>query len=80
MQPWPGAWFKFKDKIIKIIEARPLRQPLVNKKIGQPFVSRNRLIIPCKKGGLEILRLQIEGKKPINIKEFLNGYYSWITD
>ena len=41
---------------------------------GQIKVSKNQILIGCKDGWLEILELQLEGKKRMPIHEFLNGF------
>ena len=45
---------------------------------GTIKVSNTQLFITCHPGTLEILELQLEGKKPMLAKEFLNGYKNFV--
>lgn len=75
--PWPGAWteMKLKEKFrIKIHEAEIVSSKdssFDDKKIG--FCSKS-LIIKCKDGLLKIKKLQKQGKKIMNAKDFINGF------
>jgi methionyl-tRNA formyltransferase len=68
-QPWPGIYTKFDKKLLKIVDCKPAQDTTLSP--GQ--VSQN--IIGCgNKSSLEIISLQLEGKQPTQIKNFLNGY------
>ena len=74
--PFPGAWTKIRggDKRIKILKSEVVKKKIVTQKnlvIGG--VSDN-LEVKCGNGSLKILELQLEGKKALKNKEFLNGY------
>lgn len=72
LSPVPGAYFKFKDKIIKVY-----RSSVVDKSEVKPFQiiqSKKELIIGCGNDALKILELQQEGKKRMGIEEFLRGF------
>ena len=43
-------------------------------KVQNPVLKGNHLIVKCGKGRLGIVLLQVEGKLPVNAKEFVNGY------
>ncbi|MBT3865176.1 methionyl-tRNA formyltransferase [Candidatus Peregrinibacteria bacterium] len=79
LNPWPGTYFKLKDKTIKILAAK-ITQPEGPAAPGTPefidkrtfgFHTKTDLIIPTK--------LQIEGKQPCATQEFLNGYKNLLT-
>ena len=71
-QPWPGAYTKFRGKNLQVLSARPATEnvaPAELKVIG------DRLIAGCAQNtSLELLELQLEGKKRTNAKDFLHGY------
>ena len=69
LSPYPGAWFKHKGKRFKIIKAEEFDQ---SGTAGQ--VLDDNLTIGCKYKSIKILSLQKEGKKILNVKEFLAGY------
>ena len=71
-QPWPGAYTKFRSKNLQILRAQPASEqaaPAELKPLG------DRLIVGCAQNtSLELLELQLEGKKRTNAKDFLHGY------
>ncbi|MDA3840331.1 MAG: methionyl-tRNA formyltransferase [Patescibacteria group bacterium] len=73
MSTWPGAWTKIDGKLLKIIEADLLEKDISDKKIGQLFTFEKKLLIKCGQNTLEVLRLQLEGKKPHSATDFING-------
>lgn len=71
--PWPGAYSVWQGKIIKILEASHDVLPINDKKAGQVFLSDDNLAIQCGQDSLLILKLQLEGSRPLDSKAFLNG-------
>ena len=72
-QPWPGAYTKFRGKNLKFAEVRPVAGRTGN--LGELRVQGDQLLVSC--GGdtvLQLLQLQPEGKKPMQAREFINGY------
>jgi methionyl-tRNA formyltransferase len=71
LSPYPGAFFNFKDKLIKVFKAE-----VVNEKLnpGEISESRDHLVIGCGKNSLKILELQQEGRKIMHTEEFLRGF------
>jgi methionyl-tRNA formyltransferase len=71
-QPWPGAYTTFRGKSLQIWKAVPLEKSLPP---GQLYVEGNRLLAGCSHGtSLELLELQLEGKKRMSAADFLRGY------
>lgn len=72
LSPHPAAFFIFNEKVIKIYKTEVVgRTGLKPYQIEQ---SKKELIIGCGKSALQILELQQEGKKRMNIEEFLRGF------
>ncbi|MBU1152120.1 methionyl-tRNA formyltransferase [Patescibacteria group bacterium] len=69
--PWPSVFFRIKGKTIRILEMEESQEKL---KPGEFKTDKARLEVGTKKGSLNLKTLQMEGKKPAEIKEFLNGY------
>lgn len=68
LYPSPGTWFNFKGSRLKIIKAIEVN------KSGKPGeVLDEKFTIACSKNAIQILELQKEGKKKVNINEFLKG-------
>jgi len=69
--PWPGCFFEYKGERIRLLEAEvaPLNEACIQGKVLD-----NHLSICCGKGILKPTTLQRAGKKPLSIKDFLNGF------
>jgi methionyl-tRNA formyltransferase len=71
-QPWPGAYTKFRGKNLQILKAKPTTDPVPPSEIR---VVSERLLLGCAQNtSLELLELQLEGKKRTNAKDFIHGY------
>lgn len=72
VSPDPGAWTIFDGKRLKIL--RCIASEMKNDEAGTFAIVENKFLINCSSGSINIIELQIEGKKVMNIKDFLNGY------
>jgi methionyl-tRNA formyltransferase len=72
LSPYPGAYFYFKDKLIKIYNASVNKEKVL--KPGEILSSKEELIIGCGKYSLNVLELQQEGRKKLSVTEFLRGF------
>ncbi len=79
-QPWPGAFTIFKSKTLQVHRAQPA-QLAVELKPGQITVEGARLFAGCGKDKnektgtiLELIEIQLEGKRRMTAQEFINGY------
>lgn len=77
-QPWPGAWTRLSGRKLLAHRLMPLEPSAL---IGSPHgpgvirVERDRLYIRCSGGTwLELVEVQMEGKKRMPAAEFLRGY------
>jgi methionyl-tRNA formyltransferase len=71
-QPWPGAYTKFRGKNLQILKAQPATDQAPPALIK---VVENHLIAGCGQGtSMEILELQLEGKKRTTAQDFIHGY------
>lgn len=72
LTPWPGTFTKLGDKTLKIYKAN------IHEGRGRPGEiiesGKNSMIVATGDGALEILELQIEGGKRLDIKSFLSGH------
>ena len=72
LTPWPGTFTKLGDKTLKIYKAN------IHEGQGQPGEiiesGKNSIIVSTGDGALEILELQIEGGKRLDVKSFLSGH------
>jgi methionyl-tRNA formyltransferase len=72
LSPFPGAYFRFDNKIIKIFKTKIIQSSKLNP--GEIEQSKGNLMIGCGKNSLEVLELQQEGKKRLKVGEFLRGF------
>ena len=79
-QPWPGAFTTFNGKTLQVHRAQPL-QHAVRVTLGEVAVEGVRLLVGCGKNtdkdtetALELLEIQLEGKRRMSAQEFINGY------
>ena len=71
-QPWPGAYTKFRGKNLQVVKAQPADETAAPSELT---VIGNRLWAGCGSGtSLEILELQLEGKKRSTARDFIHGY------
>ncbi len=71
-QPWPGAYTKFRGKTLQILRARPANESVPTAGLR---VVTNRLWVGCaQNSSLELLEIQLEGKKRSTARDFIHGY------
>ena len=71
--PWPGAWTTFRGQQLHILSAR-VASDLTTALPGTLLPGKNRLSVACGSGTVvEILELQLEGRKRVTAAAFLNG-------
>jgi len=71
LYPWPGVYVKIKGKKLKIINAKISDKKLES---GSFLIENQELLIGTKTFAIKLLRVQMEGKKETDVKNFLNGY------
>lgn len=71
-QPWPGAYTKFRGKKLQLHKVKPLESSVAPAEVS---IADNVMIVGCGHNtSLELLELQLEGKKRTTAKDFLQGY------
>ena len=75
LNSWPSAYTFFRGKQLKIWEAEVVEAGQITEVPGTVIdVGKQSITIATGDGGLQILELQIEGKKRMACKDFLLGY------
>jgi methionyl-tRNA formyltransferase len=67
---FPGAYFLFQGKTVKLFGSR-ISSVILHP--GEIKETDQKLLIGCLEGSLEILEIQVEGKRKMEIGEFLRG-------
>ncbi|MCD4694210.1 methionyl-tRNA formyltransferase [bacterium] len=74
LNPFPGAYTKLEDKNLKIKKVSSNILNINKFPFGKIFLYKNNLVIQCGKNALIIEKLQLEGKKEMETKDFLQGH------
>jgi len=78
-QPWPGAFTSLDGKKLivhrmAVVDASAFTIPTPSRP-GEIHIDNHRLLVPCAGGTwLELLELQLEGRKRLPAAEFLRGH------
>jgi methionyl-tRNA formyltransferase len=78
-QPWPGAFTSFRGKTLLVHRAQPLSS-VFHAAPGEIVIEGARFFVGCGKNNantdttLELLEVQLEGKRRMPAQEFISGY------
>ena len=73
LNPWPSAYTGFNGKTMKIWRARVIEEDYTGTNGEIVEVAKDSIIIKTGKGALELLEIQLEGKKRMDTASFLRG-------
>ncbi len=74
-QPWPGVFTKFRGKVLHLHDAVPSIE-VAAVAAGRFAIENESLLLGFAHGtALEIHELQMEGKKRMSARDFINGYH-----
>ena len=68
--PYPAVYFEYKGERFKILKARVSGE---QGKSGVILEGKEKLVIACSQGSLEVIEIQRQGKKKMPIEELLRG-------
>lgn len=76
LSPYPAAWTVHNGKQIKIFRSKISEVGSQNSEfqVGRIVFDQNKIVVNTSDGSIEILELQLEGKKRMTSEEFLRGY------
>jgi methionyl-tRNA formyltransferase len=78
LNPQPGTWTKWNDKVLNIQEAEPFMSP-DNKTPGTIFYVDNKIAVATSKCYLILKQIQLEGGKKMDAKSFVNGHSDFVS-
>jgi methionyl-tRNA formyltransferase len=71
-QPWPGAFTSFRGKNLHVWSARPVEAEIP---AGTIQIEGHLPLVGCAEhSALELIEVQVEGKKRMSASDFVNGY------
>jgi len=72
-QPWPGAYTLLRGRTLHLHWARPAEHDQLA--VGELAIEGRRLLAGCGEGtAMELLEVQVEGKRRMTARDFINGY------
>jgi methionyl-tRNA formyltransferase len=75
LQPWPGTYTTFRGRTLHVWKAvEQAILPAMPAVMPAHFVSLKPLVVKCGEGALELLEVQLEGRKRISAADFANGH------
>ncbi len=75
LSPWPGTSTYHRDHLLKITEARPMSYHVSGQEPGTVLaLLPGGVVISCGEGSLLLTGLQVPGKRPLPVDEFLRGF------
>lgn len=80
-QPWPGAYTRWEGRLLKVLEALPLEaqgEAPPGTVVALPRGSPAPVGVVAGRGVLALLRLHLEGRRPLPAEEFLRGHPRFI--
>jgi methionyl-tRNA formyltransferase len=75
-QPWPGAFTDFRGKSLNVFAAKPISDAATPAPSPGTLIYKDeRLFVGCGSNtALELIEVQLEGKKRMSERDFVNGY------
>ena len=73
MEPWPGTFCRFNNKILKIFQVNIVKNETPAKP-GTIINAENGITVACGQDALSLLEVQLEGKKRMKVSDFLKGH------
>lgn len=70
--PLPGAWTMWDGKILKIFRVNLAGKMKIEP--GSYIIENNKMYVGCGSGALELLEIQLQGKRAMKASDFLKGY------
>jgi methionyl-tRNA formyltransferase len=75
LNPWPSAYTYLETKVLKIWEAKVIYGEAIEAKNGEVItVGKAYIDVKASNGVLRLMRVQLEGKKAMNVDDFLRGH------
>jgi methionyl-tRNA formyltransferase len=75
LQPWPGAYTTFRGQTLHIWKTKRVHTSVdtADRSVCATLLSVKPLVVSCGSGALELVEVQLEGRKRISAADFANG-------
>ncbi len=76
LSPYPGAWTMHRQNMLKLFRVLPVEglPESIKGEPGEVIRVEDELVIACGEGAVRVLEIQQEGRKRLEIADFLRGY------
>jgi len=78
LTPWPGAFSSWETIYLKILSARPAPETTSTAAASTVFMDDERVFVQTGAGSLQLIQLQLAGKKAMNAADFVHGRLDFI--
>jgi methionyl-tRNA formyltransferase len=78
LQPWPGAYTSFRGQKLHIWRSRPVTAAAGSQR--GDFVGMKPPVVTCGEGALELVEVQMEGRRRMSGADFANGQRLTLND
>jgi methionyl-tRNA formyltransferase len=73
-QPWPGAYTAFRGQTLRIWKSRPAAASCLAGLEAGRLAALAPLVVSCGSGALELIEVQLEGRRRMSAADFANGH------
>lgn len=75
LDPWPGAYARMDEGVLKVWAAKAASEPAPSARPGEVIVSDGKrgLIVACESGAIELIEIQAPGAKRMDARAYLRG-------
>ncbi|MGD8352969.1 MAG: methionyl-tRNA formyltransferase [Pseudomonadota bacterium] len=73
-RPWPGTWTTMAGNRLIVVKAIALEKPSGDRPGAVITADASGLSVSCGRGTLEILAVKPDGKREMNVQEFISGH------
>lgn len=75
--PWPGIWTKFNGQVLKLNDCA-ISESASSNKPGTVYFHDEKIFVACANGSLQLVGVQLAGKKNTDIQSFVRGHKNFI--
>jgi methionyl-tRNA formyltransferase len=70
---WPSVWTRYNGKVLKLLDFVSLQKEGSGMQVGEVFSEAQKIFVKTFDGSIELRMVQLEGKREMNVEEFVRG-------
>ena len=71
--PWPGVWTEIGRKNLKLVDFETWNVEHETRENGEVFEQDGKIGVQSAGGAIQLIKVQLEGKKALDVREFVKG-------